>query len=98
MAVFLCAEMQKLRDALTEKDIEWADRSDEFPAICRTHFRIGRKRYSVINGYGTYGGYWERSPMNKGLLEVRRGKQEPKGYMTAEQVLEFCEIGGSASG
>ena len=93
--IFVCEEMKKLRGALDKKGIQWADQSGGIACpICVTKFKIGRTKYSVSNGYGTYGGYWERKPLNKGLLEVMRNSQEPKGYLTAQQVLEYCGIGG----
>ena len=91
--IFICDEMKKLRDALDKVGIPWEDwsRGNPYP-VCCTKFRIGRTRYSVINGYGSYGGYWERSKLNKGLLEVMRNNKAPKGWLTAAQVLEYCEI------
>lgn len=38
---------------------------------------------SVINGYGTYGGFGDymKAGQNMGLLEFRIDKNEPEGYL-----------------
>ena len=97
--IYVCEEMKKFRDALDERGIQWTDGSSGVICpICMTSFKIGRTRFSVINGYGTYGGYWERSPMNKGLLELRINSRDPTGYLTAEKALICCGIGGEENG
>ena len=79
----VCKEMQKLRDWLDENEICWEDVSEDFgkgiPSeidyelwICRTHFEVKGHEISVINGYGTYGGYGLFSKDNNGLLETKR--------------------------
>lgn len=53
----ICKEMIKLRKYLDDKGIKWVDAStDDNLWICRTHFELNGFRWSVINGYGTYGG------------------------------------------
>ena len=54
----MTAQMKKLRALLDAENIEWEDKSDNgiYP-ICRTHFLYNGQRWSVIHGYGTYGGY-----------------------------------------
>jgi hypothetical protein len=93
----VCKEMKKLREILDNAGIEWSNASQdnsEWP-ICRTHFKIGRKEWSVINGAGTYGGY---NPFlgqeNAGLLEVWDNikANEPEGWKTAEEVAEIVGI------
>ena len=44
---------------------------------------------SVINGYGTYGGYSSVRPTNAGLLEMRIGESEPIGSLTANEVIKY---------
>jgi len=90
----VCEEMTKLRDWLNEKNIEWEDRSEDFGIkwvefwICRTHFRLKGKLISVINGYGTYGGYGIYEGNNEGLLEVMGLYEEVEGYLTAKELIE----------
>ena len=90
--------MQKLRDYLDQKKIEWDDNSEEFIKgmwICRTHFEYEDYFWSVINGMGTYGGYihdYEKN--NSNLLElwvecVNEG--EPIGFLKAEEVIKYIE-------
>lgn len=101
----VCKEMQKLRDWLDENKIPWEDVSEDFCRfnlnkiehemwICRTHFNIKGHKVSVINGYGTYGGYGIISEENQGLLETMGlwyGKDDVKGYLTAEEVINKIE-------
>lgn len=92
-------EMQKLRDWLDAHNIEWEDKSDaECEAwVCRTHFWYNDYKWSVIHGYGTYGGF---SPYAKdiGALELLTnavGGGEPVGYLSAQNVIEYLlEMGG----
>lgn len=59
--------------------------------IYRTHFIINDVRYSVINGYGTYGGYDPFLCKNDGLLEMMTetlNGGDPVGYMTADDVIK----------
>lgn len=74
----MAKEMQRLRDRLDELQIPWWDETD--PGIARTKFVVGKKRYSVIHGEGTYGS-------REGLLELRINKHDPTGYMTADDVI-----------
>lgn len=48
--------------------------------IYRTHFDVDGIHYSVICGYGTYGG-------EEGLLEMMIGCSEPTGWLTAEDII-----------
>jgi len=78
----ICEEMQKLRQMLDEKNIPWHDKSEvmsedkEWPMwICRTHFEYKGMKISVVNGFGTYGGWFGANPgtteeENMGLLEI----------------------------
>lgn len=102
--MIICEEMQKLRDALDKMGVEWVDASDEWKTgkydtcisdfyICRTHFNYNGKRYSVINGYGSFGGYDMFSDDNKNLLEIMFPNNEIEGYLTAEDVLNLIKGG-----
>lgn len=86
-------EMIKLRKLLTLYGIEWHDASENFPLqIDRTHFDYKGYKWSVINGYGTYGGFGIFSDKNMGLLELISAAVndgEPIGYLTASQVITF---------
>lgn len=99
--MIVCEEMQKLRTWLDENKIPWEDVSEDICRfklnktehemwICRTHFNIKGHKVSVINGYGTYGGYGIISEENEGLLETMglwNGEESVKGYLTAEEVI-----------
>lgn len=100
----VCKEMQKLRKTLDIMGIEWIDRSEEWQAtdyfdllniknygICRTHFDYNGKHYSVINGYGSFGGYDGFDKENKNLLEIMLPNNDVIGYLTAKEVLEIIE-------
>ena len=84
-------EMKKLRALLDAENIEWEDKSDYgiYP-ICRTHFSYNGQRWSVIHGYGTYGGYSSFST-DRGLLEAYNFNDEPIGYLTAEEVMHYVK-------
>ena len=82
-------EMEKLRDMLTKSDIYWWDDSDSgFYEISRTKFMHDDIQYSVIHGYGTYGG-WNSQSEDKGLLEMRKGNGAPVGFLTALDVMSY---------
>lgn len=49
-------------------------------SIYRTHFTAIGCHYSVICGYGTYGG-------EDGLLEMMSDDEEPTGWLTAEDII-----------
>lgn len=62
--------------------------------IWRTHFEVDGIEYSVINGFGTYGGFNSYTGHNLGLLEcmtVKANGGEPVGHLTAEEVMEIIE-------
>lgn len=103
MSIPMCEEMKKLREMLTERGIEWKDVSsiehgiDKYHAdstIYRTHFETGGFKYSVIYGYGTYGGYDPFNGDNPGLLECMTSELNdgcPVGYMTAQDVINVID-------
>ena len=82
-------EMERLRDYLTEKGIDWVDVTENmgkgFPfldlTIYRTHWWFDGHNYSAISGYGTFGG-------DKGLIELMIDRAEPIGSLTAVEVME----------
>ena len=82
----MCNEMIKLRKMLNDEGIEWSDVSClYFLTINRTHFEHRKYHWSVINGYGTYGG-------DEGLLELMSNAVnggEPIGYLTAEECMAY---------
>ena len=91
-------EMILLRNALDARKIAWYNATDNldrsFPfmnlIIYRTKYEHGGCRWSVISGYGTFGG-------QDGLLELMIDNNEPIGNLTAEEVLRmmdgFSEMG-----
>ena len=95
----VCEEMQLLRNYLDVKKIPWRDDSEEFKTstknfemwICRTKFEYKSHHVSVINGFGTYGGWngANGSDVNLGKLEMMIDENEPKGWLTAEKVMYF---------
>ena len=69
--IIICEEMKKFRELLDQNGIEWIDHSEALDTeryICRTRPK-NHERWSVINGFGTYGGYIF-DEKNEGLLEV----------------------------
>ena len=96
-----CEETKKLRKFLDDHGIEWFDKSSDFGDrigfnfyIERTHFRLHDNLWSVIHGYGTYGGFngWEK---DSGLLELMTSAVNggaPIGYLKAEDVIEFIKV------
>lgn len=89
-------EMLRFRAMLTEQGIEWHDSSTppEYPIqIDRTHFDYKGYAWSVINGFGTYGGIGIfRDKKNMGLLELMSNAVnggEPVGFLTAEQAMKL---------
>jgi hypothetical protein len=88
----MCEEMIKLRKWLDEHKIKWWDNSCTYDDDCyvhRTKIAVGGREISVINGMGTYGGFYEVGGENLGLLEMYVcGEGEPKGYLTAQQVVK----------
>ena len=89
MKLAVCEEMKKLRKWLDENNIEWKDLSTNMPFnnICRTHFTVNGYFFSVIHGYGSYGG-WDSFYRDQGLLECMIGNHEPVGWLTAEDIVE----------
>lgn len=85
----MCDEMIALREYLDRHAIKWRDDSCEYDNdffIHRTKFTIGDHEFSVINGYGTYGGIVSFGCKNNGLLELMIDRKEPLGCLTAKEV------------
>lgn len=98
--MIVCEEMKKLRQTLDKKNIPWHDASEimsedkELPMwICRTHFEYKGLKISVVNGFGTYGGWYGANPgttenENMGLLEIMIDDIEPVGWLKAEDIIK----------
>ena len=58
--------------------------------IDRTVFSVKDKKFSVVNGFCTKGGY---EPIvlneNQGLLEMMFSGQDPIGYLTADDIIDL---------
>lgn len=61
--------------------------------IFRTHFRIKDHFYSVVYGYGTYGGIDPVDPeiTDAGLLELRIDSNNPQGWLDAKEILDMVD-------
>lgn len=86
-------EMENFRQMLNEEGIEWEDASstDWWPTN-RTHFDHRGFKWSVIHGYGTYGGFNPLTDQDEGLLELMSdavNDGDPVGWLTAEQAMEY---------
>lgn len=89
--IIICEEMKKFRELLDQNGIEWIDHSEALDTeryICRTHSK-NHERWSVINGFGTYGGYFFNEK-NKGRLEVMID-DKVIGHLNAEKAYMLVE-------
>lgn len=94
----ICPEMLKLRDILDEMSIAWTDDSDPLTPdtiecrIYRTTFYANSARYSVVYGFGTYGG-WNRfsEKADPQRLELMINSEEPTGWHTAEDIISIMK-------
>lgn len=90
--IVIVDEMKKFRELLDKNGIEWVDASDALDTeryICRTHPK-NHRRWSVVNGFGTYGGY-DFDEKNRGLLEIMfDGKI--MGHCKAEETYKIVQI------
>lgn len=92
MSSQMCEEMVKLREYLDSHGIDWRDNSCEYGDdffIHRTKFEVKGHTFSVINGYGTYGGIVSFGCKNNGLLELMLDGKEPYGCLTAREVEDY---------
>jgi len=90
---YVCDEMKSLREKLDEMKISWKDCSDKLKDggwICRTHFYYKGRRWSVIHGYSSYGGY-NFHVQDEKLLELYDNKNSPIGWLTADKVISILE-------
>ena len=87
-------EMQLFRQMLDAEHIKWHDASepeDSLCYICRTHFEYRGYDWSVIYGFGTYGGPSYLYD-DKGLLELMSnavGDGNPIGWLTAKEAMQY---------
>lgn len=72
--------------AMFEIEPQYADTT-----IHRTHFEFREHHISVINGYGTYGGFEPLENKNYGALEMMIDDREPIGWLSAENVIQKLE-------
>lgn len=94
----MVGEMIKFRNLLDQHNIAWHDASTRFADfyIDRVHLEYRNYKFSVINGFGTYGGYITDESKNKGLLELMSNAingGEPVGELTAEEAIKIV-LGG----
>lgn len=67
-------------------------------SIYRTQFDYNGITYSVINGYGTYGGYRPSAQKNEGMLEVHAlSSEDVSGGYTADEVIQKLFNNGGKS-
>lgn len=57
--------------------------------IYRTHFDANGSQYSVISGFGTYGGFDPVENKDYGLLECMIDDNDPKGWLTADDIIKL---------
>lgn len=65
-------------------------------SMYRTHFVHNGINYSVINGYGSYGGYNLTTGENEGFLEMLSNDEEVVGYLTADKVMSLVLSGNKS--
>ena len=68
------------------------DRAYADTTMFRTHFEYGGYKFSVIHGYGSYGGKDAFTGHDSGLLECMTeaiNGGEPVGFLTASEVLNI---------
>ena len=86
-------EMKLFREMLDAENIEWHDassQSNELP-MDRTHFEHRGYQWSVIHGFGSYGGPSYLYD-DKGLLELMSNavnKGDPIGWLTAKEAMQY---------
>lgn len=91
---YICDEMKKLRKWLDKEGIEWEDNTEKNYCsgwMVRTYFTYKDNFVSVVNGYGSYGGFSSFHPKNEDLLEMMVSENEPIGRLTADQVITYLE-------
>lgn len=91
-----CYELNKLKTYLDKHEIKYVIKSDPETAhyrIERVHFNINGYKWSVIHGYGTYGGFDPFTGEDKGLLELytTQIQPDPFGCLTCTEVIDLIE-------
>lgn len=91
-----CYELNKLKSYLDSHKIKYVIKSDPDTAhyrIERIHFNINGYLWSVIHGYGTYGGLDPFTGEDKGLLELytTQIQPDPFGMMSCTDIIELIE-------
>lgn len=94
MEKYICEEMKRFREYLDHNNIEWVNvtyscEESEKYNLYRTQFLHKNKKVSVINGYGSYGGFSLLSGKNEGLLEVMIEGSNPVGWLTCDEAIEL---------
>lgn len=94
----MVSEMIKLRELLNRNSIQWHDNSekDSIFFMDRTLFWYRDYKWSIINGYGSYGGYDPLRNINYGQLELMSNAVnggEPVGELTADEAIKIV-LGG----
>lgn len=86
-------EFKKFIEELEKRGIEYTDRSDKnnLYKIDRIRFKYEGYEWSVINGYGTYGGFISFDANNQGLLEIWKiySGEEPIGFLRCHEAVEI---------
>lgn len=77
------AEIQKLRDYFDSNKIAYELRNWEEGRF-NIHVDLGYIRLSFLTSVGSYGGY-------EGLIEFYNFRDEPTGYLTADEAIEIYE-------
>ena len=83
MSLISNAEIKKLRDYFDSNQIAHELRyweSDRF----NIHVDLGYLKLSFLTSVGSYGGY-------EGLIEFYNFKDEPTGYLTADEAIKIYE-------
>ena len=86
----MCKEMLELRKILSERKIEFSDKSYTVGKnfwIHRTMFMIAGHYFLVMNGRGTIGGFLEQEKFNQGYLELVIDGEDGVGMLSAEEVM-----------
>lgn len=91
-----CYELNKLKSYLDSHKIKYVIKSDPEMThyrIERIHFNINDYLWSVIHGYGTYGGFDPFTGDDKGLLELytTQIQPDPFGMLTCTEIIELIE-------
>lgn len=78
---------------LEENGIPYEDNSQGEPLpMTRTYFSYNENQYSVIHGYGSYGGWDSFNKKDKGFLEMMVNSDgNPIGYLKAEEIMKFVK-------